>query len=246
MKFGLIGYPLGHSFSKEYFTSKFDHLGFGDFTYKLYPIASAKELPALLRSDVFGWNVTIPYKSAIISYLNEIDGQAQQIGAVNTIVRTGLNSWKGFNTDTRGFKDSLVSWIGLKDLPAKALVLGSGGSSKAVLFALNMLGVKSTVVSRRGNGFITYTDLTQDLMADCQLIINTTPVGMSPDQYSCPDIPYQYLTKQHWVYDLIYNPANTLFLRQSEEMGAKTKNGLEMLHLQADYAWDIWKNYGKF
>lgn len=246
MKFGLIGYPLGHSFSKEYFTSKFEHLGLRDFTYELYPIASIKELPALLRSDVFGWNVTIPYKSAVISYLNEIDGQAMQIGAVNTVVRTGLNSWKGFNTDSRGFRDSLMSWIGSKDLPVKALVLGSGGSSKAVLYALNMQGVKSTVVSRKGNGDISYADLTQELMADHRLIINTTPVGMSPDQYSCPAIPYQYLTTQHWVYDLIYNPPNTLFLRQSEQMGAKTKNGLEMLHLQADYAWDIWKNYGKF
>jgi len=246
MKFGLIGYPLSHSFSKEYFTKKFEHLGLGDFTYGLYPIGTIEELPAILRSEVFGWNVTIPYKSSIISYLNDMDAQALKIGAVNTIVHTGQNSWKGFNTDTNGFKDSLVRWIGLKDIPAKALILGSGGSSKAVLYTLKMLGVKATVVSRMGNGDIAYTDLTQEWMADCQLIINTTPVGMLPDQFSCPDIPYQYLTTQHWVYDLIYNPSNTLFLRQSEQMGAKTKNGLEMLHLQADYAWDIWKNYGKF
>lgn len=246
MKFGLIGYPLGHSFSKEYFTGKFEHLGLGDFAYELYPVATTEELPTILRSDVFGWNVTIPYKSAIINYLNELDAQALKIGAVNTIVRTGLNSWKGFNTDTRGFKDSLVNWIGMKDIPAKALVLGSGGSSKAVLYALKMLGIKSKVVSRNGNGHLSYADLTQDNMGDHLLIINTTPVGMSPDQFSCPDIPYQYLTTQHWVYDLIYNPANTLFLRQSEQMGAKTKNGLEMLHLQADYAWEIWKNYGRF
>jgi len=246
MKFGLIGYPLGHSFSKEYFTRKFEHLGLGDFTYELYPIATIDELPGILRSDVYGWNVTIPYKSAIISYLNELDAQALRIGAVNTIVRTGLNSWKGFNTDTSGFRDSLVSWIGARDIPARALVLGSGGSSKAVLYALKMLGIKSTVVSRKGISYLCYADLTQEILANHPLIINTTPVGMSPDQYSCPDIPYQYLTTQHWVYDLIYNPANTLFLRQSEQMGAKTKNGLEMLHLQADYAWDIWKNYGKF
>lgn len=246
MKFGLIGYPLGHSFSQEYFTRKFEHLGYRDFTYGLYPVRTIEELPAILRSTVFGWNVTIPYKSAIISYLNDMDAQALQIGAVNTIVRTGLNSWKGFNTDARGFQNSLVSWIGLKNIPPRALVLGSGGSSKAVLYVLNILGVKSTVVSRMGKGDISYADLTQDLMADCQLIINTTPVGMSPDPYSCPAIPYQYLTTQHWVYDLIYNPPNTLFLRQSEQQGAKTKNGLEMLHLQADCAWDIWKNYGKF
>ncbi len=246
MKFGLIGYPLGHSFSQEYFTRKFEQLGLNDFTYDLYPTATIQELPAILRSDVFGWNVTIPYKSAIISYLNELDAQALKIGAVNTIVRTGLYSWKGFNTDTNGFRDSLVSWIGVKDIPARALVLGSGGSSKAVLYALNILGIKSTVVSRKGNGSLCYADLTKEIIADHTLIINTTPVGMSPNQYSCPDIPYQYLTAQHWVYDLIYNPANTLFLRQSEQMGAKTKNGLEMLHLQADYAWDIWKNYGKF
>ena len=246
MKFGLIGYPLSHSFSKEYFTSKFESLGLGDFIYELYPLETIEEFPAYLRSDVFGWNVTIPYKSAIISYLNEIDRDAIKIGAVNTILRTGQNSWKGFNTDTSGFRDSLVSWIGKKDIPSRALVLGSGGSSKAVLFALRMLGVKSTVVSRNGNGYLSYADLTQAIIAAHPLIINTTPVGMSPDQYSCPDIPYQYLSTQHWVYDLIYNPANTLFLRQSEQMGAKTKNGLEMLQLQADYAWDIWKKYGKF
>jgi shikimate dehydrogenase len=246
MKFGLIGYPLGHSFSKEYFTRKFEHLGLSDFTYDLYPAATIDALPAILRSDVFGWNVTIPYKTAIISYLNELDDQALEIGAVNTIVRTGLNSWKGFNTDTNGFKASLVSWIGLSDIPARALVLGSGGSAKAVLYALNVLGIKSTVVSRKENGYPGYADLTKEIIADHPLIINTTPVGMSPDLYSCPDIPYQYLTTQHWVYDLIYNPANTLFLRQSEQMGAKTKNGLDMLHLQADYAWDIWKNYGRF
>lgn len=246
MKFGLIGYPLGHSFSKEYFTRKFEHLSLSDFAYALYPVSTVEELPGILRSDVFGWNVTIPYKSVIIRYLNEMDTEALKIGAVNTIVRTGLNSWKGFNTDTSGFKDSLMGWIGMKDIPVRALVLGSGGSAKAVLYALKILGIKSTVVSRQGNGYISYAEVTQQLMADCQLIINTTPVGMSPDQYSCPDIPYQYLTTQHWVYDLIYNPANTLFLRQSEQMGAKTKNGLEMLHLQADYAWDIWKKYGKF
>lgn len=246
MKFGLIGYPLSHSFSKEYFTSKFASLGLGDFKYELYPLETIEEFPALLRSDVFGWNVTIPYKSAIITYLNDVDAQAMKIGAVNTIVRTGQNSWKGYNTDTRGFRDSLVSWIGKKDIPSRALVLGSGGSSKAVLFALRMLGVKSTVVSRNGNGYLAYADLTQAIIADHPLIINTTPVGMTPNTFSCPDIPYQYLSTQHWVYDLIYNPANTLFLRQSEQMGAKTKNGLEMLQLQADYAWDIWKKYGKF
>lgn len=246
MKFGLIGYPLSHSFSKVYFTSKFESLGVGDFIYELYPLETIEEFPALLRSDVFGWNVTIPYKSAIITYLNDVDAQAMKIGAVNTIVRTGQNSWKGYNTDTRGFRHSLVSWIGKKDIPSRALVLGSGGSSKAVLFALKQLGVKSTVVSRNGNGNLSYADLTRAIIAEHTLIINTTPVGMTPDTFSCPDIPYQYLSTQHWVYDLIYNPANTLFLRQSEQMGAKTKNGLEMLHLQADYAWDIWKNYGKF
>lgn len=246
MKFGLIGYPLGHSFSREYFTRKFEHLGLGDFGYELYPVATIEELPAILRSDVFGWNVTIPYKSAIISYINEVETEALKIGAVNTIVRTGINSWRGFNTDTHGFKDSLMGWIGKKDIPARALVLGSGGSAKAVVHALKVLGIKSIIVSRRGNGNRTYAEVTKQLIGDCQLIINTTPVGMAPDLYSCPDIPYQYLTTQHWVYDLIYNPANTLFLRQSEEMGAKTKNGLEMLHLQAEYAWDIWKKYGKF
>lgn len=246
MKFGLIGYPLSHSFSKGYFTEKFHHLGLEQFTYELMPMAHIEEVTTLLRGDFFGLNVTIPYKQSVIPYLNDIDPVALKIGAVNTLVRIGQYSWKGFNTDSIGFLRSLKEWIGMRQIPAKALILGSGGASRAVAAALASLGIKYKVVSRSGKGDLGYDELTAGIMNDHLLIINTTPVGMYPDVELYPSIPYQYLCTQHWVYDLIYNPANTLFLQQSQQMGAKTKNGLDMLHLQADCAWSIWKNYGKF
>lgn len=246
MKFGLIGYPLSHSFSKDHFTEKFRQLGLNRFSYDLMPIAHIEEVSTILRSDVFGLNVTIPYKQSVMGYINEIDPIAFKIGAVNTLVRTGQYSWKGYNTDSFGFLRSLKEWIGLSQIPAKALILGSGGASRAVAAALSSLGIKYKIVSSSGKGDLGYDELTSGIMIDHLLIINTTPVGMYPHVELYPSIPYQYLCTQHWVYDLIYNPANTLFLQQSQQMGAKTKNGLDMLHLQADCAWSIWKNYGKF
>jgi len=246
MKFGLIGYPLSHSFSKAYFTEKFHQLGLDQFTYDLLPIAHIEEVSTILRSDVFGLNVTIPYKQSVIQYINDIDPVALKIGAVNTLVRTGKYSWKGFNTDSIGFLRSLKDWIGVSQIPAKALILGSGGASRAVAAALSGLGIKYKVVSHSGSGDLGYHELTSGIMMDHLLIINTTPLGMYPDVDLYPSIPYQCLCTQHWVYDLIYNPANTLFLQKSQQTGARTKNGLDMLHLQADYAWSIWKNYGKF
>lgn len=246
MRFGLIGYPLSHSFSKAYFTDKFSQYGLTDFSYDLFPIPRIEEVYDVLQSDVMGLNVTIPYKTSILAYLNDIHPQAFQIGAVNTIARTGQYSWKGFNTDASGFRQCIQQWFGKNPLPARALILGSGGTSKAVAFILADLGINAMVVSSSGKGDLSYRDLSNEVMDDHLLIVNTTPLGMHPDILSCPEIPYEYLTSQHWVFDVIYNPANTLFLTRSQQMGARTKNGLDMLHLQADHAWAIWKNYGNF
>jgi shikimate dehydrogenase len=246
MKFGLIGYPLGHSFSKAYFSGKFQKMGLNDFTYELYPLSQIDEVHKVLGSDVFGLNVTIPYKEAILCYLNDIDAVAWKIGAANTLVRTGPNSWKGFNTDASGFKASLLDWFGDRPLPKKALILGSGGSSKAVSFVLRNLDIIPTVVSRSDKGDLRYEDVTREVMEQNHLIINTTPLGMDPDLTTCPQIPFQALTSDHWLFDLVYNPANTVFLTRGQQSGSKTKNGMDMLYLQAEDAWSIWKSYGKF
>jgi shikimate dehydrogenase len=246
MKFGLIGYPLGHSFSKAYFRRKFEECGLWDFEYDNFPIADIEEVHMLLHTDVFGLNVTRPHKGAIIAFLNEIDREALEIGAVNTMVRTGTNSWKGFNTDASAFRETLVEWIGNHSLPSKALILGSGGAARAVLFSLMGLGIQPSIVSSSGNGDYSYSQLTSEIVDVHRLIINTTPLGMEPDTMTCPSIPFDQITSQHWLYDLVYNPGNTLFLTHGEQSGARTKNGLDMLHLQAEHAWSIWKMYGKF
>ncbi len=246
MKFGLIGYPLEHSFSKRYFTEKFASLGLLDFSYDLIPLYYIEEVSQVLSSNFFGLNITIPYKTAILLFLNEIDPKAREIGAVNTLVRTGKSSWKGYNTDSDGFHQSFMNWIGKETLPANALILGSGGASKAISYVLDQLGISATVVSRSDRGDYRYDELNAEMMKDYRLIINTTPSGMDPDIFSSPTIPYEFLTEQHWVYDLIYNPANTLFLQRCKQKGARTKNGLEMLHIQAEEAWKIWKSYAKF
>ena len=246
MKFGLIGNQVSHSFSKEYFTEKFAGLGLHDFSYDLISIPEAQKIAKILRGEYFGLNVTKPYKSEVISFLNQIDTDALLIGAVNTLVRTDQYSWKGFNTDQMGFEQSLLTWVSVYDLPPKALILGSGGASRAVLHVLSGLGVEVRVVSRGDFGDLTYDQVTEEVIREHLLIINTTPLGMAPDPAGFPLIPYQSMTKKHWVYDLVYNPANTVFLTKSQQAGARVKNGLEMLYLQADYAWSIWKSYGKF
>jgi shikimate dehydrogenase len=246
MKFGLIGDQVSHSFSKDYFSEKFANLGLDDFSYDLLSVPDAEAISEILKEDYFGLNVTKPYKSEIIPLLNEIDTDAFAIGAVNTLVRTGQYSWKGFNTDQMGFEQSLLTWLSIYDLPKKAMVLGSGGASKAVHFVLARLGVQVSLVSSGRHGDYAYEDLTDDIIQRHPLIINTTPLGMAPNTSSYPQIPYNALTSKHWVYDLVYNPANTVFLMKSKAAGACVKNGLEMLYLQADYAWSIWKSYVKF
>lgn len=246
MKFGLIGYPLSHSFSQEYFTKKFHSLGLNDFSYDLLPLTDISEVVPLFHQDFTGFNVTIPYKEKIIPYLDELDPVSEAIKAVNTIAKTESGKWKGFNTDASGFEESLLQWLDGTPLPQKALVLGTGGASKAVRYILQRLGIEVSLVSRGFHAQYTYAELNNNVIKNHLLIINTTPVGMYPHMDQFPAIPYAALTPDHWLYDLIYNPGNTLFLARGEQAGAMTKNGLEMLHLQADHAWAIWKSYGKF
>ena len=244
-KFGLIGYPLGHSFSKNYFNEKFANEDI-DAVYMNFEIPSINDLPQVIAEnpELKGLNVTIPYKEKVISYLDELDKDAREIGAINVIkvIRQKDSDPKlvGYNSDVIGFTKSIEPL--LEPHHKKALILGTGGASKAVFHGLKQLGVEGTFVSRheRPNMF-TYEELTGEVMDEYSVIVNTTPVGMYPHTDECPDIPYQYLTPNHLLYDLLYNPDVTLFMKKGEEKGATTKNGLEMLLLQAFAAWDIWE-----
>ncbi|MBQ3634239.1 MAG: shikimate dehydrogenase [Bacteroidales bacterium] len=241
--YGLIGYPLGHSFSKKYFTEKFEKEGI-DAKYELFPIESIEKLPDLLlsHSNLCGFNVTIPYKEQVIPYLDEMDEDAKAVGAFNVVKvteRDGRKYLKGYNSDTYGFRESLRPL--LKPTHKKALILGTGGASKAVYSQLVKLGIEPTYVSRKpADGRLTYQDLTAEVMRNNLVIVNASPVGMSPNVDQCPDIPYEMLTAEYVCFDLVYNPEETLFLRKAAERGATTKNGLEMLQLQAEGAWAIW------
>lgn len=246
VKLGLIGYPLGHSFSRAYFNEKFRKEHLHDIAYENYPADDPEQILSLLRSDITGFNITIPYKTRILNYLNLIDTTALTIGAVNTIVRIGQYSWKGFNTDWIAFKRSLQNWYGDEPWPDRALVLGSGGAAKAIMYALSDLGIAYSTVSRQGNGDYLYEGVTKELIRQHHLVINATPIGMLPEADRAPAIPYEGLTEKHRLFDLVYNPPNTLFLAHGKQQGAHTMNGLSMLHLQAEHAWLIWKTYGKF
>jgi shikimate dehydrogenase len=242
-RYGLIGEKLGHSFSKRYFTEKFARESIADAVYELYELASINELPQLLEAtpELVGLNVTVPYKEAVIPYLDELDEAAASIGAVNTIKITAGKT-KGYNTDYVGFKNSLERFYPATQ-NSRALVLGSGGASKAVCAALQNLGINYTILSRHPKpGQLTYKELTPALLQQFQLIVNTTPLGMAPDVTSCPDIPYSALSAHHYLYDLVYNPEQTLFLQKGDAAGAKIMNGLEMLYGQAEAAWEIWQN----
>jgi len=286
--YGLIGYQLSHSFSQGYFTEKFAKEGLDGYSYRLFPIDNIDKLFNLLEqhNDLHGFNVTIPYKEQIITYMDELDIVAEKTGAVNTVqvIRNGKDIYlKGYNTDVFGFSQSLQDWFKTlnRDLPTQALVLGTGGASKAVVYALNCLNITTSTVSRKTSppsGRLISPQITQIntetriYAADCQennlcksvqicgqktyeksynqlnadditahpLIINTTPLGMYPNINESPVIPYNYLTEKHYLYDLVYNPAETLFMRKGLEMGVSVLNGIQMLHLQADKAWEIW------
>ena len=244
-KYGLLGYPLGHSFSRNYFNQKFEAERI-DAEYLNFEIPEIKEIKNVIKEnpELNGLNVTIPYKEQVIPYLDDLDEDARLIGAVNVIKFSkglfGKVKLKGYNSDIIGFKQSIEPL--LKEHHRKALILGTGGASKAVFQGLKQLGVASTFVSRKAKEYcITYEEITTKVMEQYTVIVNTTPLGMYPNVNACPDIPYDLLTSDHLLYDLLYNPDETLFMRKGKEKGAVVKNGLEMLLLQAFAAWEIWQ-----
>ena len=239
--FGLIGKKIGHSFSPKYFAHKFATEQIEDASYELFPLATIHDFPALLKQEpnLAGLNVTIPYKTAIIDYLGIISPQAQAVGAVNTI-QFADGKLIGHNTDVWGFSQSLNKYID-KQQRQQALVLGTGGAALAVCYALEQLHIPYQLVSRQAKeNCICYEDISVATLAAYSIIVNTTPLGMSPNIDSCPTLPYQALEPRHILFDLVYNPVLTLFLQKGKEKGCIIQNGLEMLHLQADKAWAIW------
>ena len=244
-KYGLLGYPLGHSFSKNYFNQKFEAEKI-DAEYLNFEIPDIKEIKSVIKEnpELNGLNVTIPYKQQVIPYLDDLDDDARPIGAVNVIKFSkglfGKVKLKGYNSDIIGFKQSIEPL--LKDHHRKALILGTGGASKAVFHGLKQLGIAATFVSRQSKEYcITYEEITEKIMEQYHVIVNTTPLGMYPNVNACPNIPYELLTSDHLLYDLLYNPDETLFMQKGKERGAVVKNGLEMLLLQAFAAWEIWQ-----
>lgn len=242
-KYGLIGYPLGHSFSRNFFNEKFTSENI-NAEYVNFEIPSIEELPAVLmaNSDLVGLNVTIPYKEKVMAFLDELDKDAEAIGAVNVIKiiqQKGKRKLVGYNSDVIGFTQSIEPL--LESQHKKALILGTGGASKAVFYGLKKLGLECKFVSRTPHeGMFTYEDLTPEVMDEYKVIVNCTPVGMYPRADEFPNIPYECLTPNHLLYDLLYNPDTTLFMKKGADKGAVTKNGIEMLLLQAFGAWDIW------
>lgn len=239
-RFGLIGKPLKHSFSAAYFNQKFAAEGIEGYTYQNFELGSINELPQLLAQypDLRGLNVTIPYKKEVLPYLHEADSTVQQIGACNCI-KVVDGKLYGFNTDTVGFRQSLQQY--LQPHHTQALVLGTGGSSGAVQFALQMLQIPFRLVSRqKGAETFSYEEITEAVLAQYTVIINTTPLGMYPNVDAAPPLPYHTLTPKHLLFDLVYNPEKTLFLQKGEGQGAAIVNGYQMLLLQAEAGWKIW------
>lgn len=238
-KFGLVGKNISYSFSKNYFTQKFLELDLKDCEYHNFDIKSIEEFPIILTHNIKGLNVTIPYKEEVMDYLDELDEVAKEIGAVNTIKFVKKDQLKGFNTDVYGFERSLTPL--LQGHHRKALVLGTGGASKAIIFVLNKLDIKYLVVSRNPvDRQISYQNISKKTVKDHTIIINCTPLGTFPDVERCPDIPYHNITDRHLMYDLIYNPNKSKFLIKGEKKGAAICNGLRMLELQAEKSWEIW------
>ena len=238
IKFGLLGKNISYSFSKGYFSEKFKELALDNYSYVNFDIDSIEKFPALLSDHITGMNVTIPYKEQIIPYLDELDTVAKKIGAVNTI-KISNGKLIGYNTDVFGFENSLKPL--LKKHHKNALILGTGGASKAIRFVLDKLAINFLVVSRNPKGNqISYQDISKSLLNTNTLIVNCTPVGTFPNINAFPEIPYQYITNKHILYDLIYNPEKTRFLIKGEVQGATIYNGLKMLELQAEKSWKIW------
>ncbi len=240
--FGLIGKPLDHSFSQRYFTEKFKSLGLEDHLYQLFELSNIEEVEALIAEhpQLVGLNVTLPYKKQVIDFLTDLSPEAQRIGAVNTIKFNPDDLRVGYNTDYHGFYQSLKTWLG-SSTPKNALVLGTGGASMAVTCALEDLGMDITPVSRKpSEEVISYQQLKELDLRNFELIVNTTPLGMAPHITTLPDIRYEQIGRDHFLYDLVYNPQVTAFMKQGKQQGAQVKGGLEMLQLQAEKAWDIW------
>lgn len=246
--FGLVGYPLGHSFSKKFFTEKFDKEGLTDHQYLNFEIETIALFPSIFLKypDIKGLNCTIPYKQQVMQYLDEIDEETMMVGAVNTIkpVHTsGGLRLKGFNTDIIGFEKSLCPM--LNEAHQKALILGTGGASKAIKHILSKLGIEFISASIEDELFeneVRYAQIDRAMIEERKVIINATPLGTFPKTDSCPDIPYQFITSEHVLFDLVYNPEITLFMKKGMQKGALVKNGLEMLHLQALASWEIWNH----
>ncbi len=240
-KFGLIGKNIDYSFSKKYFSEKFKKENL-DYTYSNFDIVNISEIESILQNNsISGYNVTIPYKEEIIKFLDEIDEVAKDIGAVNTIKKID-NKNIGFNTDSIGFEKSLLPLIENK-ISKNALILGSGGASKAIKYVLKKLKINYSTVSRKeGKSEFVYENLNEVILNKFKMIINCSPVGTFPNINNCPNIPYEFLTKDHILYDLVYNPIESLFLKKGRKLGCKTKNGLEMLEIQANESWSVWNN----
>lgn len=244
--FGLIGYPLGHSFSKQFFSEKFSQEGI-EAEYLNFELSHIEQFPEILQEDpcLQGLNVTIPYKQVIIPFLNELSSEAKSIGAVN-VIRIGKKNGEkwltGFNSDVIGFRNSLVPL--LKPWHTQALVLGTGGASKAICHVLDELNIKWLRVSRHpSKDMLGYEDLHKEILQEMPLIVNCTPLGTFPHTDTCPKLPYEALTSRNLLYDLVYNPEKTLFLKKGEAQGASIKNGLQMLYLQAIASWKFWTEY---
>lgn len=242
--YGLIGYPLTHSFSEKYFSEKFQKQNITDSTYKLFPLSSIHELTALIKvnPDLCGLNVTIPYKESVMPFLDELDQTAKEVGAVNCIKITN-GKLIGYNTDVFGFRQSIKPFIETQH--QRALILGTGGASKAVQYVLKQIGIDCYLVTRDKskmtiNNCFEYKELNNYVLDAFKLIVNTTPLGMYPNTNTFPEIPYELLGNQHLLYDLVYNPSETEFMKKGKSRGAVALNGLSMLHQQAEEAWRIW------
>lgn len=244
--YGLIGRKLGHSFSANYFNEKFAREGIVA-SYKLFEIPSIEGISNILKEnpELAGLNVTIPYKRDIIPYCKSLTDTAREIGAVNTLLvshnRDGETVLTGHNTDAPGFEDAIKPMLSEQK---HALVLGQGGASLAVIYALRKMGIEVTKVSRNKSSedILTYAEFTEEIIRRNKIIVNCTPLGMWPNVESCVDIPYQYLTSEHVCFDLVYNPEETEFMKRAARYGAKVSNGLQMLHNQADLAWQFWND----
>lgn len=257
-KYGIIGYPLSHSFSVGYFTEKFEKERLSDCEYVAFPIELISEFPEILKNnpDLCGLNVTHPHKIGVIYYLDKLDEAAKEIDAVNCIKVVNshpvadffsgeLSSTQvrleGYNTDAYGFEHSLKPLLHKRH--QKALILGNGGASRAVAYVLKKLHIDFQIVCRRArNKQLAFEDINSEILKEHLLIVNTTPLGTFPNVTECPNIPYEFLSDKHLVYDLVYNPAETEFLKRAKKQGATIKNGLEMLHIQAEKAWEIWNS----